>query len=363
MTVLNTVACPDAVAERLHPASLAEEREPRRPRVVALGGGTGLPVLLRSLKSRLYRGSVAGAETEEPEEKGLTAIVTVTDDGGSSGRLRRDLNILPPGDIRNCLSALSDNGALSSDLLQYRFKKGNGLSGHNMGNLLLAALTDLKGDFAEAVECCSRIMNIRGQVLPSTRTNVSLAARFTDGRIVRGESAIVEYGGRIARVFLHPRRTETQASAIRAIENADAIIMGPGSLFTSVIPNLLVKDVAAAIKRSAAKKIYVCNLMTEPGETDGFSASDHIRAIFDHTDHNFFEYVILNNGTVPAGVRQKYALQGFHPVRPDLETIKDLGVAVAEADVISGEGGRIRHNENRLGQLLMALMRVSCLPV
>lgn len=331
------------------------EASPGCPGIVALGGGTGLPVVLRSLKNRLYSGS-HDTSTLKRNGKGLTAIVTVTDDGGSSGRLRRDLEILPPGDIRNCLSALSDHSALSNDLFQYRFKKGNGLTGHNLGNLLLAALTDLKGDFTQAVECCSELMNVRGQILPSTRTDVSLFARFSDGTVVKGESAIVKHCGRLERLFLQPQHTETHPSAISAIDKADAIILGPGSLFTSVIPNLLVRDIFSAIRRSRAKKIYVCNLMTQPGETDGFNASDHVRAIFDHAERGFFDYVILNNGKVPDALQKKYASEGFQPVRMDSEEISSLGLTGVVADVISGERGQIRHDEDKLGRVLLDLI-------
>jgi uncharacterized cofD-like protein len=337
-------------------AGITEEAKHRRPEIVVLGGGTGLPVVLRSLKNRIYPGSVHDAGAGELNGKELTAIVAVTDDGGSSGRLRRDFNILPPGDIRNCLSALSDNSALSPDILQYRFKRGNGLTGHNMGNLILAALTDLTGDFVAAVECCSKMMNVRGQILPSTPTNVSLFARFMDGRIVWGESAIAKYQGQIKHVFLYPGHTDTHPSAIRAIERADAIVIGPGSLFTSVIPNLLVKNIFSAIRRSGAKKIYICNLMTEPGETDCYTASDHVRAIFDHTEYGFFRYIVVNKGKVPDALRKKYACEGFHPVRLDREEIRDLDLTAVVADVISGEGGKIRHDETKLRRLLMELI-------
>jgi uncharacterized cofD-like protein len=356
MLDLSAASCRNGTAEILPLASIAEAPGPRRPDIVALGGGTGLPAVLRGLKDRLYPGSVREAGSEELNGKRLTAIVTVTDDGGSSGRLRRDFNILPPGDIRNCLSALSDKNALSPGLLQYRFKKGNGLAGHNIGNLLLAALTDLKGDFVEAVECCSRMLKVQGQIFPSTPSNVSLLARFMDGRIVRGESAIVKYRGQIKRVFLHPRHPDTYPSAIRAIERADAIVIGPGSLFTSVIPNLLIEDIFSAIKASRAKKIYICNLMTEPGETDGYTASDHMRAIFDHTEYGFFQYVILNKGKVPDGLQKKYAYDGFYPVRLDREEISHLDLTAVVADVISGAGGKIRHDEDKLGRLLMELI-------
>lgn len=356
MLDFNAMPYPNRSAQGLPPVGIAEEGTLRHPRVVALGGGTGLPVVLRSLKKSLYPGPFNNFVGVEPNGKELTAIVTVTDDGGSSGRLRSDFNILPPGDIRNCLSALSDNSVLSTDVLQYRFKKGNGLIGHNMGNLLLAALTDLKGDFLDAVECCGRMMNVQGSILPSTPTNVSLSAMFTDGTIVRGESAIVKYRGRIRRVFLHPSHPDTHPSAIRAIERADAIVIGPGSLFTSIIPNLLVENIFSAIKKSRAKKIYICNLMTEPGETEGYTVCDHINAVFDHTEYGLFQYVIVNKGRIPDDLRNRYACQGVQPVRLDRKEMGQLDVTAVLADVISVEGGRIRHDEGKLGRLLMELV-------
>jgi uncharacterized cofD-like protein len=325
-----------------------------RPRVVALGGGTGLPVVLKSLKNRLFPPSVQNLS--ECDRKRLTAIVTVTDDGGSSGRLRREFDILPPGDIRNCLSALSANSALSPDLFQYRFEKGDGLTGHSLGNLLLTALTDLKGNFMEAIECCSQMMNVRGQILPSTPMNVALYARFRDGSLMKGETSIVRRGGKIGRVFLRPSYSETLPLAIDAIERADAILLGPGSLFTSVIPGLLVKGLTAAIKRSRARKIYICNLMTEPGETDGYTASDHVRAILDHTEYGLLQYVILNKGKVSDDLQRRYACQGYHPVRNDGEQIRALDLTTVMADVITGEGEKIRHDEDKLGRLLMELI-------
>jgi uncharacterized cofD-like protein len=322
-------------------------------RVVALGGGTGLPVVLKGLKNRLFPASSQGLS--EGEHERLTAIVTVTDDGGSSGKLRRDLNILPPGDIRNCLSALSDNRVITNDLFQFRFRKGDGLAGHCIGNLLLAALTSLKGNFVDAVQCCGRIMGIKGQILPLTPTNVTLFARFKDGNVVEGETALAKYRGEIKRVFLHPPYPETLSLAIDAIERADAIIIGPGSLYTSIIPNLLVKGIAAAIKRSKAKKFYICNIMTEPGETDGYTAVDHIKAIFDHTEYGLFQYVILTKKRVSPDTQKRYGEQGYYPVSYDAGEIRDLGLTSAVADLIA-EGDKIRHDEEKLGRFLMELI-------
>ncbi len=323
-------------------------------RVVALGGGTGLPVVLRSLKSRLFPPLSECSGTHGRDR--LTAIVTVTDDGGSSGRLRRDFNILPPGDIRNCLLALSDNKILFHELFQYRFEKGDGLAGHNLGNLFLTALTDLKGNFIEAIQHCSQIMGIRGQVLPFTSMNVTLVARFTDGWVIRGESSIANHRGTIRRVFLNPPYPEPLPSAINAIEKADAIIIGPGSLYTSIIPNLLVKGIAMAINRSKAKKIYICNLMTEAGETDDYTATDHIRAIFDHTGYGLLQYVILNKGKVSSSLQKTYINQGSYPVSYKIEEIRDLGLTSVVADLVSEKENKIRHDEDKLGRLLIELI-------
>jgi uncharacterized cofD-like protein len=327
---------------------------PTELRVAALGGGTGLPVILRSLKGILFPPS--SEYFSEYDSDKLTAIVTVTDDGGSSGRLRKDFNILPPGDIRNCLSALSDSNTLSSDLFQYRFEKGDGLVGHSLGNLFLTALADIKGNFIKAIQCCSQIIGVKGQVLPFTSRNVTLVARFTDGWVIRGESAIARHKGSIRQVFLNPSFPDPLPSAIDAIEKADVIIIGPGSLYTSIIPNLLVKGIARVIKKSKAKKIYICNLMTEPGETDGYTATDHIRAIFDHTEYGLFQYVILNKMKVSSNLLKTYIDQGSYPVSYAIEEIRDHGVTSIVVDVMSEKGNEIRHDEDKLGRLLIELI-------
>jgi len=323
-------------------------------RVVALGGGSGLPAVLRSLKDRLFPFPSSSLSIINRER--LTAIVTVTDDGGSSGRLRGDFDMLPPGDIRNCLSALAESGDTLSDLFQYRFDKGNGLNGHSLGNLLLAALTHLRGNFLEAITCCGDIMKVKGRTLPSTAENVVLGARFRDGLAIKGETCIAGHRGRIQHVFLIPSQPAPLPQTIDAIEKADAIIIGPGSLYTSIIPNLLVKDIAAAIKRSAAKKIYICNLMTEPGETDGYTATDHIRAIFDHTEYGFFQYVILNNGKFSPAVWKNYADKECLPVRYDIDELRAFGLTSVALDLLTDKGDKGRHDENKLGKILTELL-------
>jgi len=322
-------------------------------RVVALGGGSGLPIVLKSLKDKIFPPEVH--EISDCDRDRLTAIVTVTDDGGSSGLLRREFNMLPPGDIRNCLAALSDGEGLSSDIFQYRFEKGDGLAGHSLGNLLLTALTNLRGNFVEAVQYCARIMNIKGQILPLTSTNVTLVAKFKDGKVIKGETSIVKHKGRINHVFLTPSYSAPLHAAVDALVKADAIIIGPGSLYTSIIPNLLVKDIVEAIKESGAKKIYICNHMTEPGETDGYTASDHVKAILNHAEHGLLDYVIINNGRVSSRVYKHYRAQGYHRVRYSVEEIRDLGLTSVVADLISEKDNRVRHDEGKLGRLLMEL--------
>ena len=323
-------------------------------RVVALGGGSGLPAVLRSLKNRLF--PLPSYPLSNHDRERLTAIVTVTDDGGSSGRLRSDFNMLPPGDIRNCLSALAEDSALISDLFQYRFEKGNGLNGHSLGNLLLTAMTHLKGNFLEAVQSCSDIMKVKGRILPFTSDPIVLGAKFRDGLAIRGETCIAGHGGSIEKVFLIPSHPTPISQTIVAIEKADAIIIGPGSLYTSVMPNLLVQEIASAIRRSVAKKIYICNLMTEPGETDGYTATDHIKAIFDHTEYDFFQYVIVNNGKISHTLCNSYADQECHPVRYNIGEMRDLGLTSIAVDLVSEQGNKVRHDEDKLGRILTEIL-------
>ncbi|WP_243276641.1 gluconeogenesis factor YvcK family protein [Desulfallas sp. Bu1-1] len=310
----------------------------RGPRVVVIGGGTGAPVLLRGLKE--YTGN-------------LTAIVTVADDGGSSGRLRGDLGILPPGDVRNCLVALAHREPLMEELLQYRFPSGE-LKGHNMGNLLLAALCDATGGFDRAVRSLSRVLAVRGQVLPVTLADVRLCAEMEDGTVVHGESRIPASGGRIKRVFLDPGACRPTGEALEAIREADAIIMGPGSIYTSILPNLLVPGIAEAIAGSRAVKIYVCNVMTQPGETEGYTASRHLQALFDHAG-KIVDYMIVNTGTIPGRLLTRYRKEGAAPVEADLEAIRDMGV-IPVAEKLVQEGELVRHHPDKLARLVMRLI-------
>ncbi len=309
------------------------------PRVVVIGGGTGIPVLLRGLKKCTGN---------------LTAVVTVADDGGSSGRLRGELGILPPGDIRNCLVALAHREPLMEDLLQYRFSSGV-LKDHNMGNLLLAALCDISGGFDQAVRGISRVLAVRGQVLPVTLSQVQLCAEMYDGTVVCGESKIPASGGQIKRVFLEPENCCPNAEVLQAIREADAIIMGPGSLYTSILPNLLVPEISEAISRSRAAKVYVCNVMTQPGETEGYSASGHLKALTDHAGKNVVDYMIVNTESVPARLLGRYLRGGAAPVVPDLDAVRELGTEPVPGQLVQ-EGDLVRHHPERLARLVMRVI-------
>jgi uncharacterized cofD-like protein len=305
-------------------------------RVVSLGGGTGLSALLHGLK----------AYTDPSESSvwiDVTAIVTVTDDGGSSGRLRREFDVLPPGDIRNCMVALSEDEALLSRLFQYRFNAGRGLRGHSFGNLFLTALTEITGDFADAVRKSAEVLKIAGRIYPSTASNVALEAVLESGRVVRGESRISRSTERIRKIRLRPRHVKPLRDAIRAIEGADLITLGPGSLFTSVVPNLLVDGVPRAIRQSRAIKACFVNLMSQPGETTDFAASDHIDAIREHAGDGLIDCAVVNTARISRSLRQRYAEMNAAPIRNDLDEIRRLGVEVVEASLVL-KGPRVRHD-------------------
>ena len=317
--------------------------------VVALGGGTGLSTLLRGLKNLVSRRRDE-IKSEHPISS-LTAIVTVTDDGGSSGRLRRENRILPPGDIRNCMVALGQDEALLGRLFQYRFHAGRGLVGHNFGNLFLAALTHVTGDFAEAVRVSSKILAIRGQIFPSTVSNVSLVATLEDGRRVHGETSITASRKRIHRLALSPRSARPLPKAIEAIREADLILLGPGSLYTSILPNLLIPEIANAIANSKAPRVYIANLMTQPGETSGYALADHLTAIREHTSRRVIDWVVANRQHVSREVAKRYRAQGAEPVTVDIYSLQKLGYRVI-LDNLLEEHGVLRHNPAALSQLL-----------
>jgi uncharacterized cofD-like protein len=322
----------------------------RRPlRIVALGGGTGLSALLRGLKEHVARRKAEAARSPIAD---LAAVVTVTDDGGSSGRLRREYQILPPGDIRNCMVALSKDEALLGRLFQYRFARGRGLGGHSFGNLFLTALTHVTGDFNEAVRLSGQVLAIRGRIFPCTLRNVALEAVLENGRRVQGETRISRSRARIHRVRLVPRRARPLPEVLAAIRAADLITFGPGSLYTSVIPNLLVQGVVDALQKSRAQRVYISNLMTQPGETSGMTVEDHVRAVYDHTGAGLFDCVVVNHGPISPRMRRKYAAQGAQPVRADVAALAHLGVRSIFDNLVE-EDRVLRHNSARLTRLLL----------
>jgi uncharacterized cofD-like protein len=323
-------------------------------RVVAIGGGTGLSCLLRGMKQYVPGGARAGGV--QPQIRHLTAVVTVTDEGGSSGRLRRDLRMLPPGDIRNCLTALAEDEKLMTQLFQYRFARGHGLRGHSLGNLFLAALTHLTRDFHQAVRLSSEVLAIRGEIVPSTLADVRLKARLRDGRVIYGESRITRTRVPIRRLQIVPARCRPLPETLAAIESADLITLGPGSLYTSLIPNLLVRGIPQAIRQSKAVKVFVCNLMTQPGETRGYSASAHLRAVADHVGEPLFDYVALNTRPLSRRLARRYEAQRAGPVANDLEAVSALGVRPVLASLLV-EDGVARHDPGRLARLLLKLAR------
>jgi uncharacterized cofD-like protein len=312
-------------------------------RIVAIGGGTGLSTLLQGLKQYAQQGLVD-----------ICAIVTVTDDGGSSGRLRREFDILPPGDIRNCMVALSEDEALLSQLFQYRFSSGKGLTGHSFGNLFLTALTHVTGDFPRAVKVSSEVLAICGRIYPSTSQNVGLRAIMQDGSIVEGETKISKSRKRIVRLELTQGKAKPLRDAIEAIIAADLITLGPGSLYTSIIPNLLVDGMASAIRRSKAAKAYLCNLMWQPWETMSFSASDHINAILAHGGHGTIERVILNTTPLTGAQRRRYAAEKVFPVEMDIPRIQELGLEVTGRPMLA-KGLKVRHDPMALARIAVEL--------
>ncbi|NMA63229.1 MAG: YvcK family protein [Syntrophomonadaceae bacterium] len=292
----------------------------RGPRVVAVGGGTGLSVLLRGLKR--YTSN-------------LTAVVTVTDDGGSSGRLRGELGVIPPGDIRNCLVALAETETLMDRVFDHRFQAGQGLKGHNLGNLLLVALAEITGDMMSAIKEVSKVLAVRGRVLPSTLKEVVLAAEMRNGVFVTGETAIRNCQEAIKRVFLVPSECKPLVETLTAIAEADVVVLGPGSLYTSIVPNLLVKGVTEALRESTAVKIYVANIMTERGETEDFTLADHLAAIYEHTGEGVIDYIIVNNQPIPAEMLHRYAVEEASPVVIDLDRVAGMKVKVVGEDLLS----------------------------
>ena len=312
----------------------------RRPRVVVIGGGTGQPVLLRGLKRM---------------DVGITAVVTVADDGGSSGRLRSEMFMPPPGDIRNCLIALADTEPLLADLLQYRFDGGTGLRGHSFGNLFLAAMTHITGDFETAIRETSRVLAVRGTVMPVAKQAFTLSAVYKDGSEVHGESQIPLANKPIDKILIHPTTVEPLPEVLSTIAEADAVVIGPGSLYTSIMPNLLVPGLVEAIRASKAKVIFVCNVMTQPGETDGYTASDHVEAIYRHVGAGFFDMIIVNSAVIPDSVLQQYVAQKAYPVTVDVEKLHKLGLTVIARNFLQ-DSTYVRHDPDLVAMQILALI-------
>ncbi|MBO8159006.1 YvcK family protein [Thermosyntropha sp.] len=310
-------------------------------KLVVIGGGTGISVLLKGLKKHT---------------SDLTAVVTVSDDGGSSGRLRTELGVLPPGDIRNCLVALAETETLMDKVFQHRFKTAGSLNGHNMGNLLLVAMAEITGDFISAIKEVSKILAVRGRVIPATLEHVILGACMEDGRTVFGETAIRNYKGRIKQVFLVPSTCEPVPDTLQAINEADAVILGPGSLYTSIIPNLLVKEIKEAIKETKAVTFYISNIMTESGETDDYTAADHVKVIIEHLGEQLIDYVIVNSGSIGEYRLKRYKEEGAVPVKADKDRIEKLGIKVIEADLVADDE-LAWHDPDKLAAIIIDVLK------
>ena len=324
----------------------------RQLRVVAMGGGTGLSTLLRGLRRHV---AVAGQSAgESPAISDLAAVVTVTDDGGSSGRLRQDFNMLPPGDLRNCMVALSEEEDLIARLFTHRFRGGDALKGHNFGNLFVAALTEITGDFAQAVQLSSKILATRGRIYPATTANTTLVAQVEDGELVRGETNITASKKRIVELMLDPPAPPPLPETLDAIERADLITVGPGSLYTSLITNLLVDGVPAALASARGLRVFICNLMTQANESLGLAASEHIERIYDHTRAPIFDCALINTAPFSNETLSRYAAEGAEPIQPDIERIEALGVKCITGNFASEETV-VRHASARVTNALLAL--------
>ena len=334
------------------------QSQPDGLRIAALGGGTGLPNVLRGLCSLLFAGTPRGHEDCVPDR--LVAIVTTTDDGGSSGRLRRELGSIPPGDIRNCLAAIADR-SLITELFQYRFPEGNGLAGHALGNLILTALADITGDFRKGIDIAARGVGARGRVVPATIDSVTLSAELADGRTIVGETAITRAGSPIQRLSLVPAAPRSDSTAVEALRRADVILIGPGSLYTSVLPPLLMPDIREALDQTGALRVFVLNLMTEPGETEGFDAIQHLDVVCAHVGFRPFDCVIFNTAPVPTHLAREYAAAGSHPITVttrDIAAMRAMRVQPLGAPLVSeGPLGRIRHHPGRLAAAVAACAR------
>ncbi len=325
-------------------------------RVVAIGGGTGLSTLLRGLKH--YAPSVAGAassaDTAPHAISDLTAVVTVTDDGGSSGRLRKNFNMLPPGDLRNCMVALSEDEGLMSQLFRHRFQAGGELEGHNFGNLFVAALTEMTGDFGHAIKLAGEVLAMRGSIYPATYANTTLVARMAGGAVVRGETSITASKDQIVELTLDPPVVEPLPETIAAIADADLITIGPGSLYTSLITNLLVQGIPEALAAAKGTRVYIANLMTQANESLHLTASQHIERIYRHTGQPIFDYALINTAPVSESVKLRYAAEGAEVIQPDIERVETLGIRCITGN-FAAEGDVLRHDAPRVAQTLLEI--------
>lgn len=315
----------------------------QHPRVVVIGGGTGMPVLLRGLKNLPIH---------------LTALVTVADDGGSTGRLRNEMSIPAPGDIRNVIAALSDAEPMLLELFQHRFTIGNGLSGHSMGNLLLAAMTSITGNFYTGIKEISRVLNVKGKIYPISNESMSLHAKMTDGLVVSGESNIPLANKKIDRVFLSPQPVQPLPNAVRALEKADLIVIAPGSLYTSILSNMIIPQIDVAIQESKGKVVYVCNVMTQEGETTGYSAADHVQAIHEHVGH-CIDSIVVHNEPINKNVQDVYAEENAAPVIYDTDRLLEMGLQIIESDIINPSRTALRHDTHKIAELLYSIINKS----
>ncbi|MEK9199429.1 YvcK family protein [Lysinibacillus halotolerans] len=309
----------------------------KRTNIVVIGGGTGLSTMLRGLKKYPFD---------------ITAIVTVADDGGSSGRLRDDYDIPPPGDIRNVIAALSDTEPLVEQMFQYRFSQSVELGGHSLGNLMLTALTDITGDFSHAIAEMSKVLKVHGKVIPAANKKITLNAELVDGSIIEGESKIPSSHLPIKRVYLVPEDVKALPEAIRAIEKADFILVGPGSLYTSIIPNLLVKEIGDTLVKAKGKRIYICNLMTQKGETIRYRATDHVQAIYDHVGKPCLDAILVNDIELPLPIKENYREENAEPVLIDIEKLKSMGLEVIKKEIATIQSGVVRHESNKIAKWL-----------
>jgi uncharacterized cofD-like protein len=354
------VKTPSATLAKPRPANTSVTRRiPDRTsiRAVAIGGGTGLSTLLRGLRRYVASPHPSSADCGDDAPcliSDLSAVVTVTDDGGSSGRLRRGFNMLPPGDLRNCMVALSEDEHLISRLFRHRFTTGEGLEGHSFGNLFVAALVEITGDFAQAIKLSSQVLATRGHIYPATTANVSLAAQMDDGSVVHGETNITASRQRIVELTLDPADAEPLPETLEAIDSADLITIGPGSLFTSLITNLLVKGVSEALASSKAVRVYICNLMTQANESLNLTASQHIERIYEHAHRPIFDYALVNTAPVSRVLLDRYAGEGASPIVADVEAIEALGVRCIAGD-FAAEGDVVRHAADRVADAVLRL--------